>query len=85
MLENFRQLDASNANFNGFPSSMVQGSFDAEGTRLHSYNRVVLATGSPPAKQRYMVQLTVTSLANEAVTQSSGIEAVISGLVVAAK
>jgi hypothetical protein len=84
-LENFRQLDASDANFNGFPSSMVQGSYDAEGTRLHSYNRVILATGSPPAKQRYMVQLTVTSLANEAVTQSTGIEAVISGLVVAAK
>jgi Probable lipoprotein LpqN len=85
MLENYRQLDASDANFNGFPSSMIQGSYDAEGTRLHSYNRVVLATGSPPAKQRYMVQLTVTSLANEAVTQSSGIETVISGLVVAAK
>lgn len=85
MLENFRQLDASNADFHGFPSSMVQGSYDAEDTRLHSYNRVVIATGSPPGRQRYMVQLTVTSLANEAVTQSTGIEAVISGFVVAAK
>ena len=85
LLQNFTQLDASNADFNGFPSSMIQGSYDAEGTRLHSYNRMVIATGSPPARQRYMVQLTITGLANEAVAQSNDIEAIMRGFVVAAK
>ncbi len=84
-LQNFTQLDASNSDFNGFPSSMIQGSYDAEGTRLHSYNRMVIATGSPPAKQRYLVQLTITSLASQAVAQSSEIETIIHGFVVAAK
>jgi hypothetical protein len=85
LLHNFTQLDASNADFNGFPSSMIQGSYDADGMRMHSYNRMIIATGSPPAKQRYLVQLTITSLANEAVAQSSEIEAIIRGFVVAAK
>ena len=85
LLHNFTQLDASNADFNGFPTSMIQGSYDADGMRMHSYNRMIIATGSPPAKQRYLVQLTITSLANEAVAQSSEIEAIIRGFVVAAK
>ena len=45
MAENFRQLNASNDNFRGFPSSMVEGSYDLNGKRMHSYNRVVFATG----------------------------------------
>jgi hypothetical protein len=85
LVPNFTQLDASTADFKGFPSSMIQGSYDAEGTRLHSYNRLVIATGSSPDKQRYLVQLTITSLANEAVAQSSDIEAIIRGFAVAAK
>ena len=85
LLQNFTQLDASNTDFNGFPSSMIQGSYDADGMRMHSYNRMIIATGSPPAKQRYLVQLTITSLANEAVAQSSEIEAIIRGFVIAAK
>jgi hypothetical protein len=83
--ENFKQLDASMADFNGFPSSMVQGSYDLGGTRLHSYNRMVIATGSRPANQRYLIQLSITSLADQAVKDSSDIEAIIRGFVVAAK
>jgi Probable lipoprotein LpqN len=83
--ENFKQLEASTADFNGFPSSMIQGSYDLGGTRLHSFNRMVLPIGSGPGKQRYLVQLSITSLANEAVAQAGDIEAIIRGLVVAAK
>jgi len=83
--ENFHQLDASTADFNGFPSSMVQGSYDLKATRMHSYNRIVMATGAPPANDRYLVQLTITSLANEAVAQSTDIEAIIRGFIVAKK
>lgn len=85
LFENFTQLDASSADFSGFPSSMIQGSYDLEGTRLHSWNRIVIATGTAPANQRYLVQLTITSLAKEAVAQASDIEAIIRGFVVAKK
>jgi Probable lipoprotein LpqN len=64
--ENFKQQDASAANF---PSSMIQGSYDLDGTRLHSWNRIVIPTGSPPADQRYLVQLTITRLADQAAAQ----------------
>lgn len=85
LFENFKQLDASSANYNGFPSSMIQGSYDLDGMRLHSFNRIVIPTGSPPANQRYLVQLTITSLADQAAAQASDIEAIIHGFVVAAK
>jgi hypothetical protein len=85
LFENFKQLDASTANYNGFPSSMIQGSYDLDGRRLHSWNRIVIPTGSPPADQRYLVQLTITSLADQAAAQSSDIEAIIHGFVVATK
>ncbi len=85
LFENFKQLNASTAAFNGFPSSMIEGSYDLDGTRLHSWNRIVIPTGSPPANQRYLVQLTITSLADQAVAQSSDIEAIIHGFVVAAR
>jgi hypothetical protein len=85
LFENFRQLDASGADYNGFPSSQIQGSYDLDGTRLHSWNRIVIPTGAPPANQRYLVQLTITSLADQAVAQSSDIEAIIKGFVVARK
>lgn len=85
LFENFKQLDASTAPFNGFPSSMIQGSYDLDGTRLHSWNRIVIPTGSAPPHQRYLVQLTITSLANQAAAQSTDIETIIRGFVVAAK
>ncbi len=86
LFENFKQLDASSAPYNGFPSSMIQGSYDLEGgMRLHSWNRIVIATGSSPAHQRYLVQLTITGFANQAAAQSSDIDAIIHGFVVAAK
>jgi hypothetical protein len=84
-LPGFTRLDASSADYNGFPSSMIQGSYELDGARLHSFNRIVFPTGSPPANQRYLVQLSITALAREAVAQSSDIEAIIRGFVVAAK
>jgi len=83
--ENFRKLNASTADFHGFPSSMIEGSYDLGGKRLHGWNRVVIATGSPPAKQPYLVQLTITSLADQAFPQASDIEMIIAGFTVAAK
>lgn len=83
--ENFRQLNASLDDFKGFPSSMIEGSYDLNGKRMHSYNRVVIATGAPPAKQRYLIQFTVTGYADKAQAEAPDIEAVIGGFNVAKK
>lgn len=83
--ENFKRLNASTADFHGFPSSMIEGSYDLNGKRLHGWNRVVIATGSPPAKQRYLVQLTITSMADQAFPEAKDIETIIAGFTVAPK
>jgi hypothetical protein len=83
--ENFKLLDQSGADFHGFPSSMIEGSYDLKGARMHTYNRIVVATGSPPARQRYLVQLSVTSLAEQAAPDAADIQAIIHGFNVAAK
>jgi hypothetical protein len=82
---NFKRLDESTADFDGYPSSMIQGSYELDGKRLHGFNRIVIPTGSPPANQRYLVQLTITGLAEQAVVDSNDIEAIIAGFTVAAK
>jgi hypothetical protein len=83
--DGFHQLDASTADFNGFPSSMVQGTYELKKARMRSWNRVVLPTGAPPENSHYMVQLIITSLADQAVTESNDVEAIIRGFVVAKK
>ena len=82
--QNFKRLNASDEDWRGFPSAMIEGSYDLHGQRMQSYNRMVFATGAPPANQRYLVQLTVTSFAEEAAAQGADIEAIISGFTVAA-
>ena len=83
--ENFRRLAASTDDWKGFPSSMIEGSYDLNGKRMHSYNRIVIATGSPPANQRYLIQFTVTGYADKAASEAPDIEAVIGGFNVAKK
>jgi hypothetical protein len=85
--QNFKRLNASTDNWKGFPSSMIEGSYDLNGRRLHSYNRIVIATGAPQppkAGQRYLIQFTVTGYAEKAVEEAADIEAVIAGFNVAA-
>jgi hypothetical protein len=81
--QNFKRLNASTDNWHGFPSSMIEGSYDLNGRRVHSYNRIVIATGAPPANQRYLVQFTVTGYAEKAAEEAPDIEAVIGGFNVA--
>jgi hypothetical protein len=81
--QNFKRLNASTDNWKGFPSSMIEGSYDLNGRRMHSYNRIVIATGSPPANQRYLVQLTVTGYAEKAAEEAPDIESIIAGFNVA--
>ena len=87
--ENFKQLNASKDNFRGFPSSMIEGSYDLNGQRMQSYNRVVIAEGTPARAnlpgQKYLIQLTVTAFADQARADGADIEAVIKGFTVAKK
>ena len=77
--KNFTKLNSSTADFDGFPSSMIEGSYDLNGRRMHSYNRIIIPTGAPPANQRYLVQFTVTGYAEKAAEEGPDIEAVIRG------
>ena len=56
---------------------------------MQTYNRIVIATGTPPKPgapgQRYLVQLTVTTFADQAQQEGPDIEAIIKGFTVAAK
>ena len=83
MSQNFKKLNDSMDNFKGFPSAMIEGSYDLNGTRMHSYNRVVVATGAPPANQRYLIQFTVTGFADKAAAEAPDIESIIRGFTVA--
>lgn len=85
MNKNFTKLNSSNEPFNGFPSSMIEGSYDANGRRLHTYNRMVIPVTPAPKFQRYLVQFSVTTLADQAAAQSDDVEAVIKGFSVTVK
>jgi len=85
LAQNFTQLESSNADFHGFPSSMVEGSYNLGSQRLHTINRIVIAHGPGEDPDRYLVQLAVTSLADKAVDDAVDIEAIIHGFTVAAK
>ncbi|MDT5239673.1 MAG: hypothetical protein QOD97_1871 [Mycobacterium sp.] len=84
--ENFKRLNGSADNYRGFPSSMIEGTYDLNGKRMQSYNRVVIATGTPVRAnvpgQKYLIQLTITSFADQAAAQGPDIEAILRGFVV---
>jgi hypothetical protein len=80
---NFNRLNYSNADFAGFPSAMIEGSYDHSEARLHTYNRIVFPVTSK--FDRYLVQFTVTTLADQAAAQAPDVEKVIGGFSVAVK
>lgn len=83
--KNFTKLNSSADDFKGFPSSMIEGSYDLNGTRVHTYNRVVIPVTPAPRFQRYLVQLTVTTLADQAAAQAPDVGQIINGFTVTVK
>ena len=91
----FRKLNGSRDDFQGFPSSMIEGTYELSGQRMQSYNRIVFATGAPrkapaasqpiPKPQQYLVQFTVTGFADDAADRAADIEEIISGFDVEAR
>jgi hypothetical protein len=85
LAQNFKQLEASDADFHGFPSSMIEGSYNLGDQRLHTINRMVIAHGRGEDPDKYLIQLAVTSLADKAVADAVDIETILRGFTVAAK
>ena len=81
----FIKLNSSTDDFDGFPSSMIEGSYDLNGTRVHTSNRIVIPVTPAPRFQRYLVQFTVTSLADQAAAQAGEVQQIIDGFAVSAK
>lgn len=81
----FKKLNYSKDDFKGFPSSMIEGSYDLKGTRLHTYNRVIIPATPAPKFQRYLIQFTVTTLADQAAAAAPEVQQVIDGFSVAVK
>lgn len=79
MSQDFTQLNASIENFNGQPSAMIEGSYTLLEQRLHTYNRIVIPTSAPPAAERYLIQFTVTTAADQAAAHAADVEQLISG------
>ncbi|MUL49563.1 hypothetical protein FZI85_29320 [Mycobacterium sp. CBMA293] len=78
--ENFKKLGSSSDDYQGHPSSMIQGSYDLNNQRMQSYNRIVITKGNPPKPGiSYLIQLTVTAYAEKAKEQANDIEAIIKG------
>ena len=86
LAENFKQLDASTANFHGFPSSMIEGSYDLNGKRLHTFNRIVIAhrVRRPPTSATWSSSRS-PAWPIRPLADAADIEAIIHGFTVAAK
>ena len=83
LAKGFTRLNYSNDDFDGFPSSMIEGSYEHLGSRLHTYNRVVIPVTSN--FERYLVQFTVTTLAEQAASAAPDVQKVIEGFSVSVK
>jgi len=83
LAKGFTRLNYSSDDFDGFPSSMIEGSYEHLGTRLHTYNRVVIPVTSN--FERYLVQFTVTTLADQAAAAAPDVQKVIEGFSVSVK
>lgn len=83
--KDFTRLNFSKDDFKGFPSSMIEGSYDLNGTRMHTYNRIVIPVTGAPDFHRYLVQFTVTGRADQAAAQAAEVQQVIDGFSVALK
>jgi probable lipoprotein LpqN len=72
----WRSTDASMADFNGFPSSMIEGTYRQNNMTLNTSKRNVIATSG---SDRYLVSLAVTTSAQVSVAAGAATDAVVNG------
>ena len=72
--------------FNGMPSAKIEATYrDATQQTLHRYNRIVIATTRPPANQRYLVQFSISTLADPGQEQDPDVLTIIKGFTAAVR
>jgi hypothetical protein len=77
---NWQATDASLTPFGGFPSSKIEGMYRQNDMMLNTSKRHVLATAGP---DKYLVSLSVTTAANQAVAAARATDAIVNGFRVA--
>ena len=73
---NWQSTDASLADFGGFPSSLIEGTYRQNDMVLNTSRRHVIATTGP---DRYLVSLSVTTAVNQVVAAADATEAIVNG------
>ncbi|MGH3968552.1 MAG: LpqN/LpqT family lipoprotein, partial [Mycobacterium sp.] len=77
----WRTTNASLADFGGFPSSVIEGTYRQNDMTLNTSDRHVIATSGA---DRYLVSLAVTTAVSQAVGDAPATDAIINGLRVSA-
>jgi hypothetical protein len=77
---NWQSTDASFAPLGTFPSSVIEGTFRQNDMVLNTSRRHVLATTGP---DKYLVSMSVTTAANQAVAAADATDAIVNGFRVA--
>lgn len=72
----WRSTNASMADFNGFPSSIIEGTYRQNEMTLNTSHRHVIVTSGP---DRYLVSLAVTTDAAQAVAEAPATDAIVNG------
>lgn len=72
----WRTTNASLADHNGFPSSVIEGTYRQNDMTLNTSRRHVIATSGP---ERYLVSLAVTTAVSQAVADAAATDAIVNG------
>ncbi|WP_445167808.1 LpqN/LpqT family lipoprotein [Mycolicibacterium sp. Dal123E01] len=75
-LFNWQATDASLADFGGFPSSIIEGTYRENDLTLNTSRRHVIVQSGP---DRYLVSLYVTTAANQMVATADATDAIVNG------
>lgn len=75
-LRAWQSTSASMADFGGFPSSVITGTYRDNDLTLNTTRRYLIATSGP---DRYLVSLSVTTAANQAVASAVATDAILNG------
>ena len=75
-LFNWQSTDASMADFGGFPSAIIEGTYRENDQTLNTSRRYVIV---PSGADRYLVSLDVTTAANQVVATADATDAIVNG------
>lgn len=76
-LQGWQPTDASLVTYQAFPSSIVEGTFRQDGETLNTSRRTAIIT---QGKDRYLVQLAVTTTVGNAIAEAPATDLIVNGL-----